>query len=284
MLVNTPDGASNYYATAGNLRSGNRLTRTLLTGRESSPDNFKFNFGGGGDSEDWTTPRHRHNFEQVRYPLSGDYVIAKNKVLPSGWVAYFPESAYYGPQVKSGNLTMLSLQFGGPSGTGYWSVAQRKKGYEDLLAKGGKFDEGIYSWVDETGQRHNQDAAEAVWEQIYGRKIEYPKPRYPEFVVMDPDSFTWIRDADEPGVAWKKLGSFTEREIRVAFIRLDKGARLPFGREKAGEILFIKEGSLSHDDKSHGRHSAFHVAAGEQPVTLTALEPSELFYVKLPTF
>ena len=47
---------------------------------------------------------------------------------PAGWVGYFPESAYYGPQSISPDLTMLVLQFGGPSGQGFASVAQRRKG------------------------------------------------------------------------------------------------------------------------------------------------------------
>ena len=283
MQINNPENANDYYASAGNLRSGNRVTRTLLTGEEGTPHNYKFNYGGGGDSGDWTTPRHRHNFEQVRHPIAGDYVIAKNQVLPAGWVAYFPESAYYGPQVKSGNLTMLSLQFGGPSGIGYWSVAQRKRGYEELVEKG-EFHEGIFTWRDEQGRKHNQDAAQAVWEQVFGRKIEYASPRDPEFIMMDPAAFDWRKDDEAKGVAWKRLGTFTERELKIALIQLDKGAAISLGREKSNEILFLKEGRISQGGQDFGRLTAFSTTAEERPETFTASEDCELFYVKLPSF
>ena len=55
-----------YHALVGNLRTGNRSTKKLLTGRENSPDNYKLSYGGDESTEDWTTPRHRHTFEQIR--------------------------------------------------------------------------------------------------------------------------------------------------------------------------------------------------------------------------
>ena len=41
------------------------------------------------------------------------------------------KSAYYGPQNKTKNLLMATLQFGGPSGLGYYSIRQRKQAFED---------------------------------------------------------------------------------------------------------------------------------------------------------
>jgi len=290
MNANHPTKAGKYYDQVGDVRNGQApttgsyITRTLLTGNEGEPDNYKLTIDGGEGNADWTTPRHRHNFEQVRYVLGGDFIIAKNEVLPAGWVAYFPESAYYGPQLKSANLSLLHLQYGGPSKIGYWSVAQRKKGYDDLIAKGGKFGDGVYTWFDEKGGRHNQDGAEAVWEQIFGRPIEYPVPRYRDLIIMNPDSFNWVRDPNTPGIARRSLGVFTERDIRIGFTRMEAGSSIRFGTEPAVEILFIKEGSLSHDDETYPSMTAFSTEADERPVTITAKDPTELFYVKLPTF
>jgi hypothetical protein len=284
MRTNHPSIAPNYYDQAGNLRSGTRISRTLLTGVENAPDNFRLGYSTGGDDGQWTTPRHHHNFEQVRWAIGGDYSVGTRQKLPEGWVGYFPEAAYYGPQSQSPDLTLLVLQFGGPSGQGYGSVAQRRKGLDDLLAKGGKLENGIYSWVDENGTHHNQDAFEAVWEQMNGRKITYPEPRYDSIILINPDAFAWTDDAASPGVHRRRLGTFTERDVKIGFVRLDEGAALPFGTEPSNEILFLASGAVGHGGDTHPALTAFGSSASEAAETLTALEPSELLYVKLPTF
>ena len=276
--------APKYYELAGNLRAGNRDARVLLTGKEDAPNNYRFGYGTGEAGGNWTTPRHHHNFEQIRHPVAGDYVIAKDEVLPAGWVGYFPESAYYGPQTLKDNLDMYVMQFGGPSGNGFASVRQRRKGYDDLLAKGGKFEGGVYTWTDEKGVKHNQDAFEATWEQMYGRKVEYPVGRYRDLVIMNPAAFSWVKDDDAPGVTRKILGTFTERQIRIGFMRLDKGATLTFGTEKSPEALAVKEGAMTYQGETYPRLSAFGTEADDQPIKLTAKEETELFYIKLPTF
>ena len=272
-----------YHQSVGDYRTGKRNTKSLITGREGAPANYKLTFGGDGSASDWTTPRHRHTFNQIRYPISGDYVMKSDEVLPAGWVAYFPESVYYGPQVKSKNLCMLTLQFGGPSGLGFWSQRQRKEAYDALLTKG-KFENGVYTWTDEQGRVHNKDAAEATEELAFKRKTVYPEPRYSDIVTMNPASYNWIKDKDAAGVARKNLGVFTERDIRIGFVRLEKGASVQLGTQPSPEILFLKEGAVTHDNNSYGQHTAFSTEVEEAPVSLTAIEPSEFVYMKLPTF
>ena len=86
------------------------------------------------------------------------------------------------------------------------------------------------------------------------------------------------------GVARKMLGTFTERETRIGFVQLEKGASFTFGLEPAAEILFLQEGALTYNGTHHPTWSAFATAAGDGPETLVAAEDSELFYVKLSTF
>jgi hypothetical protein len=283
MQSNHADVASSFYEVAGNIRTGERTVKALLTGEEGAPDNYKLAYSYGENGSEWATPRHRHVFEQVRHPLEGDYSIGKNKVLRAGWVGYFPESAYYGPQVMSPNLKMVVLQYGGPTGRGFYSIPQRKRAMEELKTKG-TFNNGIFSWVDERGAHRNQDAGEAVWEQMFGEKLVYPPSRYEDVIMINPATFDWVKDEDTPGVSRKRLGSFTERDVRIGFIKVDAGASLRIGVERAAEVLFLKEGSVQHDGQTHPRLSAFSTEASDQPETLVALEPTELFYVKLPTF
>ena len=61
------------------------------------------------------TPRHRHNFDQIRYTLSGLQSTGHGD-LAAGEVGYFPEGSYYGPQKQEGECSCLVLQFQGASG------------------------------------------------------------------------------------------------------------------------------------------------------------------------
>lgn len=282
MQINTVAEARNIYDD-GNIRTGNRTVKSLLVGEEGQPDNYKLGFSyGEGDSE-WSTPRHRHLFDQFRHPIQGDYSIGKRRVLPAGWVGYFPESCYYGPQVMSPNLRMAVLQFGGASGRGFYSNAQRKRAIERLNAKG-ELKNGIFSWVDENGTHHNQDAGEALWENARDEPADYPSARFADLVLMNPDNFSWTPDPDFPEVSRKWLGSFTERDIRVGFIRVPRGAEFAFGTESAAEVMFLKEGVLEHDGTAHPELTAFGSAATDQPARLRARESAEVLYIKLPTF
>ena len=67
----------------GSMRDGVLDQKFLLTGQDNSPNNYLLNVGrtGGGG---WTTPRHRHTFDQVRYVLKGRYPIAKGVVMEEG--------------------------------------------------------------------------------------------------------------------------------------------------------------------------------------------------------
>jgi hypothetical protein len=284
MKTNHPNRSPDFHKVVTDYRSGNRSSALLLTGREGAPNNYRLTLDGAGSTGDWTTPRHRHTKEQFRYVVSGKFHITDKEVLPAGWAAYFPESVYYGPQIKPKDLHMLTLQYGGPSGLGYMSPAQMQNGINALLARGGKFENGVYTWIDEQGRRHNQDAAEAAEEAAWGRKMEYPRPRYTNFIIMNPGAFNWIPDKAAPGIERKTLGIFTERETRFGLIRMQKGSKLLFGHENAPEILFLNEGAVMHDQQRYDVHTALATEAEERPISLEALESSELIYMKLPTF
>lgn len=274
-------GEAPRYA-AGNLREGADFSEVvLLHGRENALDNFRLYYAGTTNGE-WKTPRHRHNFEQIRLPLAGEFEYAKDRRLPAGWVAYFPESVHYGPQIRLPGLSMLTLQFGGASRSGYLSEAQRRRGYDELRAKG-VFERGAYTWIDQNGRRHNQDAFEAIWEHMMGRKLEYPTPRYDGLIVMNPAAYAWLPEGGSPGVSRKWLGSFTERMVRTGFLHLDAGARANIGSDIATEILFLTEGAVAHDGATYGKHTAFCTGPGET-IDLEAETPSELFCIEMPGF
>lgn len=264
-------------------RTAKGKVRTLLTGVENAPNNYVLRFSSGEEGGDWTTPRHRHPFDQVRYVLEGDYSIGANAFLPAGWVGYFPESTYYGPQTMSPNLAMIVLQSGGPSGLGFYSADQRVRATAKLRQSGGTFDNGLYSWVDDEGRPHGKPAGDVVWEEVFG-PTQLPARRYNDLILMNPASFGWVDDPSAEGVSHKSLGVFTERELRIGLVRVAAGAAWQVGTQPAPEVLFLTSGRVAHDDVEHAAMTAFGTSAEEPAQRLVAVEDAEFFYAKLPTF
>ena len=262
-------------------REGRVDDRILLSGIEGAPDNFKFNLNLVED--EWIAPRHRHDFDQFRCPLVGEFIYAKDKALPAGWVGYFPAGVRYGPQIRKKGQLVALCQFGGASGRGFISTRQRENVMAEMMTKG-SFANGVYTYFDENGGKHNQDAAEAVRERVLGHKVLYPVPRYNDIVVMNPAGFNWIEDPDVPGVAYKWLGTFTERGSSVGFIRVDRGAVFTGGLHNARELLFVMSGAMEGGGQAYPKWTAIGFEPLEGAVQFKAIEPTELWCIRLPRF
>ena len=101
----------------------------LFKGEDGSRENFMLIFGRQ-DADFWM-PRHRHNFDQIRFPLRGSMNHGDIDV-GEGQIGYIPEGLAYGPQSDPlapfgpGERLQLVLQFGGASGCGFMSIEQRR--------------------------------------------------------------------------------------------------------------------------------------------------------------
>ncbi|KQP23445.1 hypothetical protein [Pseudorhodoferax sp. Leaf267] len=275
------EAASAEKSQVGSMREGVLELKILLTGEDDSPSNYCMQMNRTG-SGGWSTPRHRHNFDQVRYILKGTYPYAKGKSMPEGWVGYFPEGVRYGPQDRPEGLEMLTLQFGGASGNGFLSVARRERANRALQSKG-VFKDGIFSYVDANGKLHNQDGSEACFEEATGQKLSFGSPRYQDLVLMDPASFQWIEDP-VAGVFHKWLGTFTERRTQIGLTRVEPGASFVAGGQPSIELLFLSRGSVEIGGKTYGPHSAFELAAHHEPVAIRGVTPAEFLRLVLPQF
>jgi hypothetical protein len=264
----------------GETRDGEQDSKLLLTGKPGTPGNYKFNITRA--VSEWVAPRHHHNFDQVRLPIHGEFVYGKDKILPPGWVGYFPAGVYYGPQIRRKDMLLALCQFGGAEGHGFLAKEQRKAAFERLQKKG-RFENGAFIYTDAEGKVHKHDGSEAVYEEATGGKVTYPEPRYPEAITMNPASFSWM-ETDAPGVYTKWLGTFTEREFRLGFIKVEKGATVDGGLHRASEILFVYKGSIGHNGKDYPQYTAFGFEAKEGPIPLKAAQDTELFCVQLPKF
>jgi len=265
----------------GSMREGVLELNILLTGKDDSPDNYVLMMNRAG-SGGWSTPRHRHNFDQLRYVIQGDYPYAPGKVMPEGWVGYFPESVPYGPQDRPEGLIVLTCQFGGASGNGFLSVKRREEANEALKKKG-EFKKGLFTYIDEQGNHHSRDGSEACFEHATGRELTFAQPRYDDLVIMNPSGYEWMTE-DTPGVASKWLGAFTERQARFGFLRIDAGATFAAGMEPSIELVFLSKGRISVEGRKYGPHTAFEFRANEGPVGIKAVEQSELLRIILPRF
>ena len=252
----------------------------LLTGEESSPGNFVLLLAR--QEKHFATERHRHNFDQFRFPIRGDMNVGEGIRLREGQLGYFTEGAPYGPQddpvepLEPGERVHLTLQFGGATGYGYLDP-KRLRACRNELRRDGEFEDVFY-------RRHDgktQNGLDAVWQHAFGTKLEYPRPRYPGPIIMDPKSFRWVCDPGAPGIERKHLGTFTERGVWAEVLRLHPGATLTLGHVNARRLLFVLAGSGTIDGAELKPHSAIQIDPGEQGCIICK-EMLELLVFGLP--
>jgi len=251
--------------------------RIMVEGRPHTIDNFQLSFGQMGG--DFNSPRHRHNFEQIRYQLEGVLDYGRDGKLTEGMVGYFPEGVYYGPQSQDPAVSCktIVLQFGGASGSGYLSQAEVKAGMEELKTQG-EFNDGVFRRRAEVEGKRNLDGYQAIWEHVNGRPMLYPKPRYPQPIFMDPATYDWVPVDGQPGVCEKLLGVFTERRSEVGQIRIEAGAT--FTARGKGIYVVVRGGGTVGSETLRVL-TTVHLDAGET-ATFTAREATELLHFGLP--
>ena len=275
------EAASAEGGRVGSMRTGTLDQKFLLQGDDDSPNNYLLNVGLTG-SGGWGTPRHRHNFDQIRYVLKGKYPASPHKIMVEGSVAYFPESVHYGPQDRPEGLEMMVIQFGGAGGAGFLSTPRREAANEALKAKG-DFKDGIFTWVDDKGQKHNMDGSAACFEEATGKKLVFGPARYDDVIMMDPDAYAWIA-TNMPGVSTKSLGIYTERNTRIGFIRVDAGATFNTGSRSQIEVLFLSKGAITLNGKTYGEKTGIELLPSDPPFEIKADADALFFSVTLPKF
>lgn len=260
-------------------RGGGVAFVSMLTGQEWRPDNYDLMIVDMVD--DYMTPRHRHNFDQVRVMLEGFFEWAPETPQPEGSVGYFAEGTYY-TQKGIGPSRTLVLQVGGASGSGYTSNDQLQKGIAELKADGA-FNDGIYTRIADNGTKINLDGYQAVWEHVHGRQLAYPEPRFQTPVIAFPDAFAWLPAGE--GAFARQFGIFNERGTSVGQIKIAAGGHAPIATaaENRTFLFFVVAGSGNCDGTAFGTNDAIRVDCGET-VVMTASTPCLLYKFGLPKF
>jgi len=172
------------------------------------------------------------------------------------------------------------IQFGGGSAQGYLSRHQYNDGHARLEKKG-RFEGSVYIVRSPDGQEKRTFSIDAIYEEIFGQRPVYPKPRYVDPVIMSPEAFDWVPVDGARGVATKLLGSFTERPIVAEKFRFDPDAELELAAGNAIVLGFVVEGEARLGDQPIGQHSAFELSPGEH-ATVAAAKTTELLVFRLP--
>ncbi len=231
--------------------------------------------------EGYFTPRHRHNFDQIRYTLEGIQSTGYGDLGP-GEIGYFPEGAYYGPQAQKAECSTLVLQFQGASGRHLLSNEEMNATYQKMIAAGAVFENGVYRGVTTDGKRKNKDSYVAIWEEHEGKKLTFPAARYRTPVMMQSESYAWIPDRERPGIETKHLGTFTEMRTGIGFFRLLADARLDAGRQRDAEIRYCVAGSFVYGGKSWGKDTYMFLPPGSATEAMTSAGGATFFVITLP--
>lgn len=254
--------------------------RYLLRGQEHTPDNFVMliaeNIGH------FHMVRHRHNFDQFRYVISGQMNIGDGTVIREGELCYFPEGTPYGPQDDAPGPLVLTVQFGGGNGYGYMSPEQYLAG-RTALEQDGRFEGPVYL-KEVNGKLTRKFSINAIWEKAMGVRMMIPAPRYQAPIVMNPKAYRWTPVQQQKGCFRKFLGSFSERRTGAEMLKIEAGSTLRFLPEQAHRLLFVLEGSGDIGTHPIGRHFGVQVEPGEALELLAGPQGLSALCLEMPVF
>lgn len=256
-------------------RQGQFIHRKLATGEPGTPGNFALELVRTTD--DFFSPRHKHNFDQIRYQVEGEFDFDRNGKMTPGIIGYFPEGTPYGPQTSAVTSVTLVLQFGGASGSGYMTQEQMEASTAELK-KTGRFEKGVYRRNDDVEGKRNMDGYQAVWENVNKRLMKYPQPRYNDPIMMNPGHFDWVPVEGAPGVYDKLMGVFTERRCVAQFFKLDPHARFK-GHGRGIYFVLAGEGRVAGELYRH--FTAIHCEEGDDPA-FAATSETQMLMLGLP--
>jgi quercetin dioxygenase-like cupin family protein len=238
---------------------------------------FTYNFLREG----YTTPRHRHNFDQIRYSVAGVHNTGAVDLKP-GECGYFPEGAYYGPQEQKGDCVLLLLQFQGPNGEPFLGNEAVNVTFARLLEKGGIFKDGVYTGRKEDGGKINKDSYTALWEEAQARALKFTPPRYPNPIIMSPDQFQWQETVQMPGIRNRHLGTFTELRTSISMLKIEPGASIQETTQDEAEVRYLTSGSFEYDGKTWGPNTYIYLPPGARSGSLVSPQGATFFCITLP--
>lgn len=260
-----------------NHRDGTFRYKQLGEGTPGAPDNF--NLRWVLSAPDFFSPRHHHNFDQVRIQMRGEFSFDADGLMTPGSVGFFPEGTLYGPQTSQDDTVQLVMQIGGASQSGYLSEQQRIDAVAALTHKG-SFRGGRF-YPTGSSEADSIDGFQAAWEEGTGRKMVYPPQRFARPVLCDPGAMDWLPESGHPGVHAKVMWNFGPRTCGLRLVRQEPGSTMEF----AGALsLYLWEGSCAVRGAGHDavlvNDDVAHLVAGETITSVARAAAQWIVFVR----
>jgi hypothetical protein len=258
---------------------------------DNAPDGLSFKFFRSryqpGDKA-FTSPRHHHAFQQLRWTESGEINYGPDQYIRAREMAYFPRGAYYGPQLKDTGVGLL-LQLGFDDEHQYGGVwAKFREEAIKRLKENGAFQDGVYVDADpETGDRRERDSGQALYEEQYeartGKRFIVPAAGYETPILLHPDAFEYYPAGS--GLEIKNLGHFFDHpgpnaDIRLSVLRLSPGGSYTFSPDRA-QLAWTTDAGLIVEDRGYPELTYLYSPRDEKADIATAAT-AEVFVVDLP--
>jgi hypothetical protein len=230
-------------------------------------------FSGGEGT--YKSIRHRHDFEQLRFAVSGRMDLGFD-ALEEGDVGYFPANAYYGPQ-ECGDALILIAQWGD-----HYITKERSDTAVAELKETGEFKDGFYQSVDEQGRPYKIDPLNAIWEKVFGQAYVPQAPRYKQPVLMTPSAFGW--SSPDGATRHRRLGVFSEISLEISTVQWVQDGPLHVQlaeNDHRPTLLFTTAGTFTRDSLSFGPMTGVWIEPGES-IKFEGSAESELLMVHFP--
>lgn len=224
----------------------------------------------------WYSPRHMHNFDQIRYVLDGQTGFTKWD-LHAGECAYFPAGVHYGPQQQNGSALLLTLQFPGAGGQYYLTPEQLEEtvtGLRDADPAFGTNGKG----TDKDGRE--RDSYEIVWETHQNAPISYPAEGYDSPVLFDHSES--VTDSDLPGADVTLIGEVAANGLQVLRVHAAGALRITPAAPTRTEFWILEEGVIEAEGRRLAALSVIQLQAGAPPCDVAIHEAARFTVLRLP--
>lgn len=231
-------------------------------------------------SDEDTAHRHRHNFQQIRFMISGEMRLGKDIVARPGDCVYFPESVMYGPTHYSAGYMFL-LQWRGPSPESFYLP------YDDITAVikemrelGGQIDfdrGGVWRYPD----GRLKDVVEAASSHHLGKPLEYAEPRYGDVLCLRSAAYEARPATNGVNVGVKHLAYLNETGPNIKVLDFGENASLGGAISHSQQIWMIFEGELDYEGKKYPSRSLLYFPPGAERQLVGSAAGAKVLVIQL---
>jgi quercetin dioxygenase-like cupin family protein len=224
----------------------------------------------------WYSPRHKHNFDQIRYVLEGETGFTEWD-LHAGECAYFPAGAEYGPQQQRGSAVLLTLQFPGGSGQHYLAPEQVEQTVRELQEIDSTFGQGGKG-IDSSGRE--RDSYEIVWETHQHAPIDYPRSEFAGPVLLNRNEAVDGANSERTGT--QLVGQVESNGLQVLRVCSSQSLTMVPAHRQGTEFWILETGLVEIDGRQLAPLTVIQLAAGAPDTEVRVDSEASFTVLRLP--